>query len=351
MAAATGYFDALKAAEDAAKTQQAASYWQNKDETLGLYKQTSGGSGSQDPDSPSAVQAQADKAAKERLQSQLDADAAARATQETNRQNNAIQVVQALLKQYNLSSLYNTVVDYVKNGYDPESISVLIRTTPEYQQRFPAMAALSAKGRAISEADYINFEQQASGLERRYGLPEGMLMGNVTELLTNEVSATELNDRVVLASAASIQAPQEVKDMFKNYYGIDSGGMTAYFLDPDKATPLLEKQFASSLIGNEAARQGIGIDVYSAENLQSLGVTKDEARTGFATVAGAQGLTAGRGDTVTQQQLISGTLGKDEKAKKDIERAAGSRVGRFQGGGEFLQNQQGNVGLGSAATR
>lgn len=297
------------------------------------------------------VQSNADAAAKERLNAQLAADAKATAAQETTRQNNAIQVVQSLLQQYNLSSLYNTVVDYVKNGYDPEAISVLIRTTPEYQQRFPAMAALSAKGRAISEADYINFEQQASALERRYGLPEGMLMGNVTELLTNEVSGTELNDRVVLASAAAIQAPQEVKDTFKNYYGIDSGGMTAYFLDPDKATPLLEKQFAASVIGTEAARQGVGIDVYGAENLQGLGITQEQARTGFGTVAASKGLTAGAGDTVTQQELVAGTLGKDQAAQQNVERAAASRVGRFQGGGNFAQQNGQNVGLGSAATR
>jgi len=304
-----------------------------------------------DPNSASAVQTQADTAAKARLDAQLAADAEARVTQETTRQNNAIQVVQALLAQYNLSSLYNTVVNYVKSGYDPEAISVLIRTTPEYQQRFPAMAALSSKGRAISEADYINFEQQASGLERRYGLPEGMLMGNVTELLTNEVSATELNDRVVLASAASIQAPQEIKDTFKNYYGIDSGGMTAYFLDPDKAIPLLEKQFASSVIGSEATRQGVGIDVYGAENLQSLGITQDQARSGFGTVAASKGLTAGAGDTVSQQELVAGTLGKDQAAQQNIERAASSRVGRFQGGGNFAQQNGQNVGLSSSETR
>lgn len=270
---------------------------------------------------------------------------------EERRVQNATATMQALLAQYNLSSLYNTVVNYVIQGYDAEAISVLIRTTPEYKTRFPAMEALSQKGRAISEASYIDYEQQAAALEQRYGLPSGMLMNNVTGLLTNDVSATELNDRVILASAASIQAPQELKDTFKNYYGIDAGGLTGYFLDPNVAAPLLEKQYATTLIGSEAVRQGLAVDVNSAENLQSLGITQDQARQGFTTVAGASGLTKGAGDVTNQQELISGTLAGNAAAQQNIDRVAASRTGRFQKGGQFLQTKEGNVGLGSAATR
>ena len=228
---------------------------------------------------------------------------------------------------------------------------ILIRTTPEYKQRFPAMAALAAKGRAISESEYIAYESAASTLERRYGLPRGMLMGNVTNLLENEVSAAELNDRVLLASAASVQAPQDIRDQFKQYYGIDQGGLTAYFLDPEKAQPLLEKQYAAAVIGTEAARQGVGVDVYGAENLQMLGVSQEQAREGFGRVAGARDLTSGRGDIVTEKELIAGTLAGDQAAQQATQRAIGGRLGRFQGGGEFLQTQQGAVGLGTAATR
>lgn len=297
------------------------------------------------------VQSNADAAAAAR-------DAAARAAQalidqanEQNRQRNAINTMKGVLEQMGMMSLYERVVGFVKEGYEPEAVMVLIRTTPEYKTRFPAMDALAAKGRAISEAEYISYEQTASGLERRYGLPQGMLMSSVTQLLTNEVSASELNDRVILASAAAVQAPREVKDTFRQYYGIDDGGMTAYFLDPNKATPLLEKQYAASLIGTEATRQGVGIDVFGAENLQNLGITQEQARTGFGQVAGARGLTEGRGDIVTQETLIQGQVAGNEQAQKEIERAAQGRLGRFQGGGEFLQTQQGAIGLGSAATR
>lgn len=267
---------------------------------------------------------------------------------ERQRQQNAIAVVQSLLNQYGLSSLYNTIVGYIQEGYDADTVMVLIRTTPEYKKRFPAMEALAQKGRAISEAEYINYETLASGLERRYGLPESMLMGKVTDLLVNEVSMTELNDRVVLASAAAIQAPQDVKNIFSQYYGIGQGGMTAYWFDPDIATPLLEKQYASALIGTEAARQGIGIDVYGAQNLQSLGITTEEARQGFGQVAAQRELTTGLGETLSQQQLIGANLAGDQQAQQALQRVQGSRTGAFQGGGGFAQGQ-GSVALGSAS--
>lgn len=278
-------------------------------------------------------------------------DKAIRAADEARRVQNASAVMKSLLTEYNMASLYDTVVGYIKQGYDPDAVMVLIRTTPEYKQRFPAMEALAKKGRAISEAAYIEYEKQAAGLERRYGFPTGMLMDSVTDLLTNEVSASELNDRVILASAAAIQAPDDIKNQFMNYYGIDVGGLAAYFLDPTKATPLLEKQFASSVIGTEAARQGIGIDAYSAENLQGLGITQEQAREGFGTVARGRNLAQGRGDVATQEQLIQGTFAQNEEAQRAIERAQKARTGRFQGGGGFASSTQGVTGLGTAATR
>lgn len=286
-----------------------------------------------------------------RMREQMAAQAALDAAAEANRRQNATAVMRALLTEMNLSSLYDRAVQFIQDGYNTDAIMVLIRTTPEYKQRFPAMEALAARGRAISESEYIEYEQTAAGLERRYGLPAGMLMGSVTDLLTNGVSATELNDRVLLASAASIQAPDDVKRQFRDFYGVDEGGLTGYFLDPDRATPLLEKQYASALIGVEAARQGVGVDVYGAENLAELGVTQEQARTGFGQIARAQPLTQGRGDVVTQQELMSGTFQQNEEALRSIERASRARTGRFQEGGQFATEREGVAGLGTAATR
>lgn len=274
------------------------------------------------------------------------------AAAETNRVNNVVATLRGLMNDYGLSALMGKIESYVRSGLDGDAVVAQIRDTPEYKERFPAMAALSSKRRAISEAAYIDFERNAAGLERAYGLPVGMLnKDTVTNLLTNEVSAQELENRVTMAAAGAFQASQEVRDTFRDYYGIESGGLTAYFLDPDKALPLLNKQYASAQIGAEAQMQDFSIASGMAERLNEAGITQQQARQGFATTAAQRGFTQGRGDTVTQDQLISGTFMNDQQSKNDIERVQKARKGQFEQGGGFTSNSQGVSGLGSAATR
>jgi hypothetical protein len=282
-------------------------------------------------------------------QANIDAANAAAAAQVTAQNTATMNAVQNAFAQYGLSSLFPMIQQYAMAGDSADAIAIKLRATPEYNQRFPAMAGLSAKGRAISEADYVNYERTASSLERQYGLPKGMLMGSVTGLLTNEVSATELNDRVVLAAANSLTAPKDLQDTMASFYGLNPGdALTAYYLDPSIALPLLEKQAASARIGVEAKRQGIGIDVTTAEGLQGQGVTESQAQQGFGVVKSEQSFQGGKGETATQNQLISGTFGNQDNAAK-IQRIGASRVGEFTGGGGYAQDNSGNVGLGSAS--
>jgi hypothetical protein len=260
---------------------------------------------------------------------------------------NVTAIVNSTFAEYGLGSLIPLITQYAQQGYQPDAIAVMLRQTPEYKQRFPAMSALAAKGRAISEAAYISYERTASSLERQYGLPQGMLMNNVTNMLTNEVSMEELNERVLLASAASINAPETLKQTFRNFYGVDA--LTAYFLDPTIATPLLQKQVATAEIGEAAMRQNVGLGLDMASQLQELGITREGAMSGFQQVGRTQSLQSGRGDTVTQQQAIGGVFGVDQESQRALERAQRARTGRFEGGGGFASEREGITGLGSAA--
>lgn len=272
------------------------------------------------------------------------------AANETRRQLNVLPILKAQFEEYGLGSLYPKIVEFVQSGYDGDAIAVLLRNTPEYKARFPAMAKLSAEHRAITEGQYVEYEKTAKAYEVRYGLPSGMVTESVTKLLEGAVSATELNDRVIMSSAASVSAPQDVKDTLKKYYNIDSGGLAAYFLDPQLAMPLLEKQYNSGLIGAEAIRNNIDINSATAEDLQQTGVTTADAQSGFANVAAQKSLTEGKGDTTSQSNLIKSNLKKDVGATQESQRVASSRVGRFQSGGGYSQTSGGVSGLKSSGT-
>jgi hypothetical protein len=259
--------------------------------------------------------------------------------------------IKAAFDQYGLSSLFPVVKEYAQQGLTEDEIYLKLRATAEYKNRFPAMETLAQKGRAISEAAYVDYERKAAQLEQQYGYPKGMVAGQITTLLVGDVSLNELNDRMVLSAADSITAPQDLKQQIKDYYNVDPDtALKAYYLDPEVALPILQKQSAAARIGVQATRQGVaGIDRTLAEELQAIGVSEAAAVKGFGTVAAEQAFTAGRGETATNPELTRGVFGNAEAAKK-TERIASSRTGAFQSGGGFTETKQGVTGLGAASS-
>ena len=263
---------------------------------------------------------------------------------------NAKAIMEAQMTAYGLGALAARITGWIQQGYEPDAIMALVRQSDEYAARFPAMKALQAKGRSITESEYIAYEQSMASYERMFGLPSGMLTDKnmVTKLLTNEVSAREVEDRATKAAASMYALPQEFRDTMRRYYGVDSGGLTGYFLDPDVAAPLLERQYVSAQIGMEGTMNGLTVDKALVEALYERGVDAQEARQGMQRAGQATGLMAGKGDTVTQESLVKGTFGVDATATTALERAGSSRRGRFEGGGQFAGDRQGARAIGSS---
>ena len=87
------------------------------------------------------------------------------------RQRQIIQTLQSAFSQYGLQSLFPKIQEFARRDLTEDGVLLELRKTPEYKARFPAMEALAQKQRAITEAEYIEFERNAAQLERAYGLP------------------------------------------------------------------------------------------------------------------------------------------------------------------------------------
>ncbi len=170
----------------------------------------------------------------------------------------------------------------------------------------------------------------------------------VANLLTNDVSVAEVNDRIRIASVAAMQAPAEVRSALADQYGITGGGLVGYFLDPDKAMPILEKQWAAAQVTGAARQQQIAIDKATSERLAAQGITYDQAQSGFGQVSAQGGLQAGAGETTTQSDLVDAAFGVAE-AQKKVARVQKSRTARFQEGGGAAGGASGATGLGSSS--
>jgi len=108
----------------------------------------------------------------------------------------------------------------------------------------------------------------------------------VGRFIENDVSPTELNARIQLATDRVMNAAPQVRNTLINFYGLTDVDLIAYTLDPKGQLPAIEKQISTAEIGAAAARQGFQqVDRGNAEYLRSLGVTQEQAIKGFSDIA------------------------------------------------------------------
>ena len=249
--------------------------------------------------------------------------------------------------QYGLGGLVEPLQSYIQEGLSPAEFTLRLRETPAYKKRFAANAQRVAKGLgALSEAEYIGLEDQYQNIMRNYGLPASYYekgdMGvqpGFEKFLANDVSAAELEDRVVTAQKRVINANPEVADALKQFYpDITNGDILAYTLDPTQGLEAIKRKVTAAEIGVAAIAQKLCTSVSRAEELARYGVTKDQAQQGFEAVAGI----APRGgqlaaiygeDPYTQATAETEVfgLGGSAEAKKKREKLSALEASAFSG--------------------
>ena len=203
-----------------------------------------------------------------------------------------------LYQQFNdlgIGGLVPELETLIKEGVSPSEFILRLRGTEAYKKRFAGNAQRINKGlRALSEAEYIGLEDQYQNVMRQYGLPESYYtrgeMGRqegFEKFIAGDVSASELEDRIMTAQKRVINANPEVSQALKTFYpGISQGDILAYTLDPTKAIEDIKRKVTAAEIGGAAARSGLTTNVADAEYLQRYGVTKESAEQGYGTIAG-----------------------------------------------------------------
>ena len=254
-------------------------------------------------------------------------------------------IVQNLLSEYGLESL----TDFVNNLITQEDIvsgDVIlgrIRQTEQYKARFAGNVARRNAGfNALSEAQYIALENSYRQVMRASGLPTGFYDSgdDFNALIGGDVSVAELSSRVNEGYLAVQQANPQVINEMRRLYGVDDSMLAAYFLDPEKATPMLLRQARSAQIASEATLQAQQeLSAATAEELAVAGITQQQARQGFQTIAEAEELFVPLVGTteqaITQEEQIAGVFGTSAAAQQRIRQRSRERQAAFQAGGQF----------------
>jgi len=200
----------------------------------------------------------------------------------------------AEFNKYGLGALVSPLQDLIKQGLSAGEFSLALQNTDAYKRRFAANTDRIAKGlSALSPAEYISLEDQYQNIMRNYGLPASYytkgdlgIQEGFNKLLANDVSATELEDRVMTAQSRVINANPEIKQALRSFYpDITDGDILAYTLDPTKALTDIKRKVTAAEIGGAAIGAGLKTSQTAAEGLAAYGVTKGQAQQGYGAIA------------------------------------------------------------------
>jgi hypothetical protein len=267
-----------------------------------------------------------------------------------------------ILKQFGLDQLIPIVDQWIRGGmtWDEAQLALYDRSTDAgkiFDQRFPGIRIRQEKGLSpISPAEYVNYEDNATQYMRAAGLPQGFYdnKADFTDLISNDVSLNELNTRVTQGYAQVATAPPEVRDAFNHFFGAQGdSALAAFFLDPDKALPALEKQVDIAKIGGAGIGAGLNFGLDRATQITDAGVSDTQARQAFANIHSMDSLFTNTisetGSLTAEKQGVDAALGLDQgQARQQIQRRLDERTAAFNGGGGAASTNAGVIGLQTA---
>ena len=193
-----------------------------------------------------------------------------------------------------LGALVTPLKDLIQQGLSSSELTLRLRDTDAYKKRFAANAQRVAKGlRALSEAEYTSKEDFFQDVMQRYGLPESYYargeMGRqegFEKLIANNISDTELEDRIATAQKRVLNASPEVTQAIKQFYpDITNADILAYSLDPKNAIENIKRKVTAAEIGGAAIQAGLQTGLTRAEQLQAAGVDKQSATEQYGVIA------------------------------------------------------------------
>jgi hypothetical protein len=282
--------------------------------------------------------------------------------------------VQAKLDSYGIGFLFDLFKTKIApdediTGLDENKIVELIQQDPAtkqaYDQRFSGNALRIANGfKALPASEYIAAEKQYTDTLRNTGLPVGFYdtKDDLAKFIGSDLSRIELENRVVGGYRAAQSADAATKASLQELYGITENDLAAYYLDPTRATDVMNRkkdaalftrQVTSAQIAGQAQSQaGMGLTATDAEALAAQGVNMASARQGFSDIAqqrelyGTTTAEAASGETgITATEQIGAALGTNAAAAQRVAARRRKRTAAFEAGGSLAVTQQGVTGL------
>lgn len=259
--------------------------------------------------------------------------------------------LRAVLRRYQLDGLFDALDQailadetLVRNA---DALFGAVRNNPVYQARFKGNMEREKKGLPVlSEAEYIQQEQQYLNVLRNLGMPRGFYdsQDSFANFIANDVSPSELSARVQQGyNVITNSPPQVLAELKRMVPDLTEGELAAYVLDPQRSTIEIERRARAAQIAAQATTAAnMTLSLEEAEGLARAGVTEDVARQAFGQ-AGEQrellGTTLLGEQALTREDILGGVTGVNQAAAQRIETRRRRRRAEFEQGGQIALNE------------
>jgi hypothetical protein len=278
----------------------------------------------------------------------------------------AIAAISALLSSYGIGDLSGPITEAVQKGYTSDTIQLIMQDPNSkdplavaFQTRFPANKTRLAAGKPVlSAAEYLQAERSYTQVLQSYGVSNLATKDKLNSFIGNDISAAEVSDRVGLAIDRVKNADPFTKAALAEYYPmLNQGDIVAAVLDPTEGLPALKRKVQVAEIGGAVAVQGLKTGLTSmseaskqfenvttgalgAEALASFGITQEEARKGYQTVA----------SIAPRSEFLSSISGGEDYTRLQAEQEAFLGLASAKRARESLTEQERARFAGSAGT-
>jgi hypothetical protein len=219
-----------------------------------------------------------------------------------------------------LGSLAKFINKRIMEDASEEAVLLELYEQPEYQLRFPGMKALRAKGKTITEDEYIKNEKAFEATARFFEIPVGFYdtPDDFGKLIGNLVSPKEYQDRLQVGQDLSRAMSPGVKLQLQELYNIGEGGITAYVLDPDRALAILQKQAKSAQFVGFGREKGFKLEGITAAQAEQIAGTEAYAKLSAQQMQTALGQAAQLRKTQSRLTGIEGEVYNENEALQAV---------------------------------
>jgi hypothetical protein len=247
--------------------------------------------------------------------------------------------MRARFKDLGLESLIPTIERLAMEGATESTITLALRESDAYKQRFAANEDRKKAGLAVLDpATYLKVEDGYRQTLRAYGLTQFDNDAYVQQFIAKDVSPTELSNRVAAAVQRVQMASPEVMRTLTEYYKIPQGDLVAYILDPKQQYLNIDRKIAAAEIGVQASRQGLQSAAGVSESLAAAGVTAEQAQKAYSTIAdilpNAEKLSAiygGQAEAYGQTEAEQEVFNSLASAQRKRQKLTSLEIGAFSG--------------------